>query len=295
MKESSTTSTFGASRVAGADTCSYRARTRVRARTSATGSRRRRGHGAYAPHRNLRQRSFRAFARSAHCHHLGEAPACDHARRDAIHPHAEFAELERELAGERHHAGLRHCIGAARAFGAGRDALARGDRGKIDDGAALLLQMRRGRPAGIERGVQIGAEDRAPVLERAVGQAAEAARRRRGEVLRGDAPAAADAVDEDIDAAVLFHRLIDHRIDRRRVGDIRADTQALRQRGEALLIEVGDHDLHAFLEQAERHRVADAVGLRAPSDDCNELHKRILRQKKGPTNILSFPFEMLVG
>src|SRR2546421_319704 len=93
---------------------------------------------------------------------------CKRVQIAAPMPHAELAELERELARERHHAGLRHRIGAARAFGARRDAFARGDGSEIDDRAALLLEMRRGRAAAIERRIQIRAENGAPVVERAV-------------------------------------------------------------------------------------------------------------------------------
>src|SRR5437868_12299185 len=140
------------------------------------------GDGADTSHGNLLERTLRAFARAGHGRNPGEPATRDHAGRDAIDAHTELAELERELPRERHHSCLRHRIRTARAFSAGRNALARGNRSEVHDRPALLLQVRCDRAAAIEGRVEIGAEDGAPVVQRAIGEAAEAARRRRGQV-----------------------------------------------------------------------------------------------------------------
>src|SRR5438132_7726660 len=70
-------------------------------------------HRADPSHGDLREWPFGAFVFSTDGKHLLQTTTRNHARRDTIHPHAELAELERELARERHHAGLRDGIGAA--------------------------------------------------------------------------------------------------------------------------------------------------------------------------------------
>src|SRR5438105_10492732 len=66
------------------------------------------GDGANASHRNLLERTFRAFALDGHRRDPAEATARDHAGRHAVDAHAELAELERELPRQRHHTGLSH-------------------------------------------------------------------------------------------------------------------------------------------------------------------------------------------
>src|SRR3989338_3305543 len=73
------------------------------------------GHRADAAHRDLRKRTFRTTVFAAQLKNLAEAAAGNHAGSDAIHPHAEFAELERELARQRHDARLGHRVRPARA------------------------------------------------------------------------------------------------------------------------------------------------------------------------------------
>src|SRR5436190_1690800 len=107
-----------------------------------------------------------------------------------------------------------------------------------------------------------------------LGEAAKTARRRRGQILRRDAPAAADAVDEHVDAPVLLDGAIDHRVDRSRIGCVGANAKALGQRPKALLVEVGHDDLHALFLQAESDCVPDAVGFRSAGDYGDAVHRR---------------------
>src|SRR5687767_4797425 len=81
-------------------------------------------HGAYSAHGDGGERTLRAMFYFCYFKNALEAAAGDDSRRNAVHAHAERAELEGELAREAHHAGFRHCIGTARALAAGRNAFA---------------------------------------------------------------------------------------------------------------------------------------------------------------------------
>src|SRR5688572_4512177 len=227
---------------------------------------------ADAAHRDGGHGPFRTALFAGERHDPLEPTTRDHAGSHAIDTDAMGSELERELPREAHDARLRHGVRSARPFRAGRDALARGDRRNVDDGPALLPEVRRRGAAAIEHGVEVDRDDDAPVLERAIGQAAEAQWRRADQVPARNSPATADAVDEHIDALELLHRFFDHLGYGNRVGDVASYARALPHRFEAFLVQVRDHDLHALLQQAAHHLVADAVGLGAAGDDGNLAH-----------------------
>src|SRR5688572_3489327 len=222
---------------------------------------------ADTPHRYRGHGPFRSALLAGERHYALQSTTRDHAGRDAIDAYPMGSELERELPREAHDARLGHGVRSARPFGSWRNALTRRDRRHVDDGAALLLQVWRRSAAAIEHGIQVDRDDGAPILERAIGEAAEAERRRAEQVLARDAPASADAVDEHVDAAELLQRFLNHFCYGRRVGDIRPHAKALPHRAETFLVQVRDHDLHAFLQKPVRHLVADAVGLGAAGDD----------------------------
>src|SRR5687767_11155729 len=238
---------------------------------------------ADAPHRDRRHGPFRTALLAGERHDPLEPTARDHAGSHAVDTDAMGPELERELAREAHDPRLRHGVRSARAFRAGRDALARGDRRDVDDGPAPLPQVRRRGAAAIEHGVEVDRDDGAPVLDRAIGQAAEAQRRRADQVPARNSPATADAVDEHIDALELLHRFLDHLGYGNRVGDVASYACALPHRLEAFLVQVRDHDLHALLQEAAHHLVADAVGLGRASHHGNFHRTTLLRRIPMPS------------
>src|SRR6185503_12359960 len=228
---------------------------------------RRLGHGADPSHGDLLQRSLRARALCGHRLHLLQPAACDDARRDAVHAYPGAAKLERELARQAHDAGLGYRVRPARSLGARRDALARGDRRDVDHRPALLPQERRRRAAAVEDRVEIRGADRVPVLQRAIGEAAESAARPGAQIVFRDLPAPADAIHQHM--KILQGR--EGAIDGGRVGDIALHATTTRKRRKALFVQIEDDDLHAFLLQPERHLVADALRLGGSGDD-GRLH-----------------------
>src|SRR6185437_15960980 len=185
------------------------------------------------------------------------------ARRDRVDVDAVGAELVAELFGEGDDPALCRGIGGAR-----RDAAAApGDRGQVDDlAAALLLHHRHDGVGEQERAVKVELDEFLPVLETQLVH-----RRARF----GDDRAAADRVDEDVDAAVLGGDRVDEVADllgvecvaNPAVGAAAGGADFLHRLFEPRLVVVDADDDGAFAAHDVGGRAADPARYRSDQGD----------------------------